>query len=176
MQKKKGNIKHPQNLQGRLEPAFCLTTVQCDSSRSCIIQVSWKSFLSSLYINVKGKCWDTSDQIQQAVLVGVLTLTFLWCSAPTRLYCFLLEKAQFGWLKPVLTQDYQVFLSYYGICIFTAHLSKTLRSAVTIEKSGIVGFWGSPVHHLPLCSHSVYQEAVGIQAKMQRTALESLFV
>lgn len=66
-------------------------------------------------VNIKGKCCDTSDQIQQAVPPDVLKDTnfALVSTAPARLHCYILEKAQLGLLKPVLTQSYQVFLSYY---------------------------------------------------------------
>lgn len=118
---------------------------------------------------VKGKCRDTSDQIQQAVLLGVLKDTnfALVSTAPARLHCYLLEKAQFGLLRPVLTQGYQVFLGFFFLFfIFTADLSKTLSSAMTIQKKKWNHWvWESPVHHSLLCGHSVCQGAVGIQAK-----------
>ena len=58
--------------------------------------------------------WPKSSK---AVLLGVLKDTnfALVSTAPARLHCYLLEKAQFGLLKPVLTQGYQVFLSCFII-------------------------------------------------------------
>lgn len=67
------------------------------------------------------------------------------------------------------------FLSCCYIYIFTADLSKTLTSAVTYKKK-----WNHWVLREPCALvttvQSVNQGAVGIQAKTQHTALESLFV
>lgn len=77
-------------------------------------------------------------------------------TAPGRLHCYILEKAQLGLLKPVLTQSYQVFLSYI-MYILTAELSKTLSSAViTLKKqkkkwNHWVLWWRRPEHPSPLC-------------------------
>lgn len=132
---------------------------------------------------LKGKCWDTSDQIQQAVLQGVLKDTnfALVLTAPARLHCYLLEKAQFGLLKPVLTQRLPgFFCPLIIIYIYSWSVKDTVKVPWLLKKKkkgNHWGFcWGSPAHHSPLCSHSVCQGAVGIQAKPQHTALESLFV
>lgn len=97
-------------------------------------------------------------------------------TAPARLHCYLLEKAQCGLLKPVLRQGYQVFCPVV-IYIFTADLSKTLTSAVTYKKKKKWNHWvlREPCA-LVTTVQSVNQGAVGIQAKTQHTALESLFV
>lgn len=84
----------------------------------------------SFVVNRKGKCWDTSDQIQQAVPPSLCwkTLNFaLVSTAPARLHCYILEKAQLGLLKPVLTQSYQVFLSYYYVHINRWSLKDTVK-------------------------------------------------
>lgn len=55
-------------------------------------------------------------------------------TAPARLHCYLLEKAQFGLLKPVLTQGYQVFLSYCDVYLQLI-CQRHCQSAVTIKKN-----------------------------------------
>lgn len=99
---------------------------------------------------MKRKFLDTSDQIQQAVLLGVLKDTnfALVSTAPARLHCYLLDKAQFGLLKPVLTQGYQVFLSYYTVYIYSWSVKDTDKCRDNLnkkkKKSGAIGFWEEP--------------------------------
>lgn len=98
---------------------------------------------------VKGNCWDTSDQIQQAVLLDVLKDTnfALVSTAPSRLHCYVLEKAQFGLLKPVLTQGYQVFFCVSCIIYkYIQHLQLTFQRHCQVP--WLIKPSGSPVSPL----------------------------
>lgn len=125
-----------------------LSALQRFSVFLTFIHCSDKLEISFVFIvhNVKGKCWDTSNQIQQAVLLGVLKDTNFApvSTAPARLHRYLLEKAQFGLLKPVLTQGYQVFLSYYYIYIYSWSVKDTdkcrdLKKKKEVESLGFEG-------------------------------------
>lgn len=122
--------KHPENLQGRREPAFCLI----DGSACFMLihcSLSWKSLLSSLYICKRGRCWDASRP-NPASSPSI---------SPARPHCHVLEKAQLGLRKPVLTQDYQVFVLFlvlplhiyiYIIIFYSWFVKDTVKSGMNI--------------------------------------------
>lgn len=141
--KKKEKNKHQLYLQGRLEPAFCLTGVQR------ILQISWENFYCT-YVCKRGTNWDTSDQIQLAI-PGVRRDTNLPAlSTLLRPLRYLLEMKSTIWIP------------CFVVVVFAADLSQTLsgRRARSDRRAA----------H-PLCARSVCQGAAGRRGT--RTAVSS---